>query len=1434
MLSVFANSSELLSTTKTVTGKRLQALDTNLMSAKYYGVTLSGSNDLQVSTEFHLYTTAGTYITGDHKITTNTGLNDTINNDVAPEYLVIDLKQRLTNLGLTKGTYKVVTNVFDNIVGSYDTQQLWIKEISPSRTELRLQLADNTDVNLIRSVTDFQKRWELNAKLDTAFTYLLNFGFNKTYQVVNFRFDIDLSNVPEIVVKLYQPLPSTIGEKSKLWISEEVIPSVIQTVNIVPKSIDEEGIKLLGPNFNIEEYTVQSVATDFKSWNDLLASNISNSQKIIDKYVSGSTSIGLNIQYNLFDNFIHYGSAVEQVENFYYKMQLIESYSDKIRTLKTSTISNYVSINVNEIYNQRNAVVSSFSNFEKYLFFDSDITRLYTHITGSVSPWPKQSVSSGSTWLEAFDRWAAASFTFGDGGVYNDPYQYFESNYSVSASVSETYYSDLLEQASVYDKYNVHSLINTVPTHMLSNEGSEEFSMFVNMLGQHYDIIWSYVSHLTDINIREENPKAGVSDELLYDIAKTFGWELINGKSTTELWKYALGVESGTTENPNALTTEQSVKEVWRRIVNNLPYILKTKGTIRSVKALLNCFGIPSTFLSIKEYGGPSTYTEDNHFPSFENNTFNYAWRSTGSAYLSIPYSGSIADINPNTIEFRFKTDNNSIYTSGSSYNLLQLSSSLYLDLTKQSAVTNKGTLTFYATGTAGLSASLSVTDLEVFDNTWHTVAVSFANDNWYLDAVKSLYGKTVYHKSSSLDLTLTSSVYTLFASASNETVLYFGTGSNKLNGHIQEIRLWSGSLNSGSLQEHAKSPSTYTYNVDRFATATGDEALAAYNHLINRFSLLSNTVNSGSIYIDSIHPNQSLYQNKLYFNGYATQSVDYISANAFEGFEEIYYLPTPSLGNNSLYSNKVRIESSSLNGILNTKTRVEVSSYDKYSADSNKLGIYFSPQNAINEDIFNQLGYFEIDDYIGDPSRVYEDSYPILTSFSSKYWKKYSNKNDFEAYFRSLQDYDFTLFEYIKRLVPLRTNLISGLVIEPNVLERSKVKAVGKPSWQNLYHTSSINITDTTLVSSNDETLPDAAMSGSIATVIGEYKRIRPGTISPIGESINILTGSWSQTRQIGKFTIKESGSYTPIQKVILDARPSVELLVPNTNLSDIFGNVLSFESYPVTVLAPPFSGEIAELITGSLNPGSGPGSELGIRWSFNDSNTGSFGYPATGSNGTVQMYVQSAPFGLYFGGPWTLGFSIFIPPTQYINQEISMRLNSYYISNSSKVDITVFDYDALPTYDGFETDYLVKIPGTTTYINDEVKFRVENTKGIYIVFWGVTQLPSIGQGKLYIDDIVVSGLFKKSDIQDFQKGSMQHISSLNQTYGGAKLTGPAINVNSSQTIDGGPVVKITKVNPNQLTFADKQITTIDQNISGIKTRKVSDDIRSNIGGTI
>jgi hypothetical protein len=60
------------------------------------------------------------------------------------------------------------------------------------------------------------------------------------------------------------------------------------------------------------------------------------------------------------------------------------------------------------------------------------------------------------------------------------------------------------------------------------------------------------------------------------------------------------------------------------------------------------------------------------------------------------------------------------------------------------------------------------------------------------------------------------------------------------------------------------------------------------------------------------------------------------------------------------------------------------------------------------------------------------------------------------------------------------------------------------------------------------------------------------------------------------------------------------------------------------------------------------------------------------------------------------------------------------------------------------------------------------------------------------------------------------------NARYAGCKLTATAVNVNSAQTVDGGPVVKVTKVNPNKIVFANGQLTTIEEANTGIRKKSI------------
>ena len=103
---------------------------------------------------------------------------------------------------------------------------------------------------------------------------------------------------------------------------------------------------------------------------------------------------------------------------------------------------------------------------------------------------------------------------------------------------------------------------------------------------------------------------------------KNIGIEVFSQFDNTNLFEYVLGqTRSGslyynvqhysgstatetliTASNEGSLPKGDITKEVWKRIYHNAPYLLKTKGTERGIRALISCYGIPETLLNVKEY----------------------------------------------------------------------------------------------------------------------------------------------------------------------------------------------------------------------------------------------------------------------------------------------------------------------------------------------------------------------------------------------------------------------------------------------------------------------------------------------------------------------------------------------------------------------------------------------------------------------------------------------------------------------------------------------------------------------------------------------------------------------------------------------------------------------------------------------------------------
>ena len=169
-------------------------------------------------------------------------------------------------------------------------------------------------------------------------------------------------------------------------------------------------------------------------------------------------------------------------------------------------------------------------------------------------------------------------------------------------------------------------------------------------------------------------------------------------------------------------------------------------------------------------------------------------------------------------------------------------------------------------------------------------------------------------------------------------------------------------------------------------------------------------------------------------------------------GVTEEYYTKVPSAGANNILNNKVRTEANPLRGILNTDNKVEKSQYDSAPVDSNVLGVYLAATRMYNEDIYNHTGYFDIDDYIGNPDNRpgYTEQNEQLDYVRRQVFKKYSSKNLINNTIDILAKYDMSVFEQIRQTIPARVDYNSGILIEPHILERPKAKSLTKVTQTN------------------------------------------------------------------------------------------------------------------------------------------------------------------------------------------------------------------------------------------------------------------------------------------------------------------------------------------------------------------------------------------------
>jgi hypothetical protein len=529
--------------------------------------------------------------------------------------LTIDPIQDSISFDYGNGGIKLLYH-FLNDLYTDDTSfaELYIQDISPDRTELKL-------ASLALSPTDLERFTNvIKSKLESeAFFNEFRLNFEDNDLLIGINIDT-LDNVieKEVVVKLYEPLPFTYGIKSKLRIVELVANSSAYEVQseITPEPVVLPTLK--PANFNIEVQDENIVPTQYFNYDELFSYPVNNANSQLFSLVN-EKGVDISIDHTSYSDFIHFSSAQERLINFKYKLDLVTSYSASLSAIDSQTPSTQGTLGLQGISGSRTyfeglmeGVLNNFDHYERFLYYES----------GSFT-WPKSNTKK--------------------------PYQ----NQVSSTPESILWYSNQIAEAISYDNTNYSSLIFSIPSYLREDVNNENYLTFIHMIGQHFDNLWLYADAVTDKYDADNRMNKGISKDLVGEALKNFGVKLYtSNKSIEDLFSSFIGqgyvsgseivnnyitgslIGSNTPIEPSSFDTYE--KEIQKRIYHNLSYLLKTKGTERGLRALINCFGIPSDILSIKTYGGRDT----NERPFYGD----YQYYTSSLDKIRLDHTGSIVE----------------------------------------------------------------------------------------------------------------------------------------------------------------------------------------------------------------------------------------------------------------------------------------------------------------------------------------------------------------------------------------------------------------------------------------------------------------------------------------------------------------------------------------------------------------------------------------------------------------------------------------------------------------------------------------------------------------------------------------------------------------------------------------------------------------------
>jgi len=162
-----------------------------------------------------------------------------------------------------------------------------------------------------------------------------------------------------------------------------------------------------------------------------------------------------------------------------------------------------------------------------------------------------------------------------------------------------TYQTNILKAATDIDDSKTNIMLKTmIPENFLELDSSDEvYRKTIQAYGHEFDQIKHFIDGIAYAHSIEYNGEESIPQKFMFKFSNLLGWKLSNSFNEIDLFEYLAGDVDGEGSSYSKFNIE-----VWRRILININWLFKKKGTRDALQFLFRLLGAPDCLVDFDEF----------------------------------------------------------------------------------------------------------------------------------------------------------------------------------------------------------------------------------------------------------------------------------------------------------------------------------------------------------------------------------------------------------------------------------------------------------------------------------------------------------------------------------------------------------------------------------------------------------------------------------------------------------------------------------------------------------------------------------------------------------------------------------------------------------------------------------------------------------------